>query len=85
MGVVSAALVAAVEELTARIKRLEKAARQPARKAYRPAEVAALLGVQPQTVRELIHSGRLEATDMGGWYLVSVAAVERLLAQGVRT
>lgn len=75
----SADLVAAVERLTREVQALKKAARQPARVAYRPSEVAAMLGVQTQTVRELIHSGRIEATDAGGWFLIPAAEVDRFL------
>jgi excisionase family DNA binding protein len=81
---VSAALVAAIEKLTERITRLEKAARQPERVAYRPSEVAAMLGVKPQTVRELIHEERIQAQDMGGWYLITAVEVSRLLGADQR-
>jgi excisionase family DNA binding protein len=76
---VSAEVAAQLAALTAAVKRLEKAAQQPPRVAYKVTEVAALLGVSAQQVRELIHSGRLEATDMGGWYLVSAEALDRML------
>ena len=72
-------LAVAVNELTDRIKRLEKAASQPPRRAYRPSEVAAMVGCSAQTVRDLIHGGRLEAVDMGGWYAIAASAVEKLL------
>lgn len=79
----SAALVDAIDKLTARIARLEKTARQPERKAYKPSEVAAMIGCKDeQTVRDMIHDGRLEAVDMGGWYLIPLAAVDALLARG---
>lgn len=78
-------LVAAIKELTDRIGRLEKAARQPERKAYKVAEVAAMLGCDdPQTVREMIHDGRLRAEDMGGWYLIPASELDRLLATDER-
>lgn len=81
----TAALVAAVEKLAAQIARLEKAARQPERKAYKPSEVAAMLGLkEPKTVREMIQDGRLAAVDMGGWYLIPAAEVDRLLATDER-
>jgi excisionase family DNA binding protein len=78
---VSADVAAQLAELTAAVKRLEKAAQQPPRVAYKVTECAALLGVSAQQVRELIHSGRLEATDMGGWYLVSAEALDRMLSR----
>lgn len=76
----SAALVAAIKELTERIGRLEKAARQPERRAYKVAEVAAMFGCDPQAVRDMIHNGRLTAEDMGGWYLIPASELDRLLA-----
>jgi excisionase family DNA binding protein len=76
----SAALVAAIEKLTERIARLEKAARQPERQAYKVAEVAAMFGCESQSVRDMIHNGRLRAEDMGGWYLIPRTEVENLLA-----
>lgn len=72
-------LTVAVEELTDRIKRLEKAASQPPRTAYRPGEVAKMIGCNAQTVRNMIADGRLEAEDMGGWWAIPASAVTRLL------
>jgi excisionase family DNA binding protein len=79
----SADLRAAVEELTREVKALKKAQQRPDRKAYKASEVAAMLGCETQTVREMIHDGRLEAVDMGTWYLIPVAAVDAMLAQTV--
>lgn len=78
----SAALVAAIEHLTERISRLEKAARQPERIAYKVPEAAARIGVEAQTVREMIHDGRIAATDMGGWYLITAAELAACLERG---
>jgi excisionase family DNA binding protein len=44
-------------------------------------EVAELLGVHPQTVRRLIHEGRLESVRVGGRLFVSRAALDELLAR----
>lgn len=76
----SADLVAAVERLTREVQALKKAARQPARVAYRPSEVAAMLGCTAQTVREWIASGQLRAVPMNNWWLVPASAVDELLA-----
>lgn len=77
----SADLLAAVKDLTREVQALKKAHKQPARRAYKVSEVAAMLGCDDaQTVREMIHDGRLEAVDMGTWYLIPLAAVEALLA-----
>ncbi len=43
-------------------------------------EVAALLGVHPQTVRRLIHEGRLEGIRIGSGLFVPRAALDELLA-----
>lgn len=79
----SAALVRAVEELTERIKRLEKAAKQPPRQAWRPREVAALTGIGYEVVLELIKSGELGSVPAGRLHIVPDAELQRFLARGV--
>lgn len=76
----SAALVAAVRELTERIARLEKAASQPPRKAYKRSEVAAMFGVDVKTVTGWIDSGRLVALWAGSFYLIPAAELDRFLS-----
>lgn len=49
------------------------------RTAYKPSEVAAMLGENPATIREWIKDGRLSAVDMGGWYAVRAESVANLL------
>jgi excisionase family DNA binding protein len=44
-------------------------------------EVAELLGVHPQTVRRLIHEGRLESIRVGGRLFVPRAALDELVAR----
>jgi len=43
--------------------------------------VAELLGVHPQTVRRLIHAGRLEGVRIGSGLFVPRAALDELLAR----
>lgn len=40
-------------------------------------EAAALLGISPRSVRELIESGRLEGSRLGGRWFVSLGSVRR--------
>jgi excisionase family DNA binding protein len=44
-------------------------------------EVADRLGVHPETVRRLIHAGRLEAVRRGRVLRISAASFEELLAR----
>jgi len=75
------------EALTRRVKQLEIDVRtllsrrsgELERTAYRPREVAQMLGCHPQTVRDLINSGRLRAERMNGWWAIPAAAVNQLL------
>jgi excisionase family DNA binding protein len=54
---------------------------EPQRLAYKPSEVARLLGVSDTVVYELMASGRLEYRQLGPRLrLVSHAAIERFLA-----
>jgi len=46
---------------------------------YSVREVADQLGVHPETVRRLIHAGRLEASREGRALRVAVSSVEALL------
>ena len=75
-------LVRRVEELESEVQALRAptlAAVAPPRTAYKVSEVAEKLRVHPQTVRNMIGDGRLEAEDMGGWYAVPAAAVEAIV------
>jgi excisionase family DNA binding protein len=78
----SAQLVAAIEKLTARIARLEKAARQPERTAWRPREIAAQIGVPYEAALELIKSGELGSVRVGRHYVVPDVEVKKWLARG---
>ena len=48
---------------------------------YRASEVAALLGVSPERVRELVASGELRSIRLGGsgWHRVAAEDVERFI------
>lgn len=48
---------------------------------YSVREVAGQLGVHPETIRRLIHEGRLDAVRIGRVLRVHAGAVESLLAQ----
>jgi excisionase family DNA binding protein len=50
------------------------------RAAYRPVEVAQLLGVDVTTVRAWLRHGHLNSTKIGGTRLISRAEIDRLLA-----
>ncbi|WP_435582875.1 excisionase family DNA-binding protein [Amycolatopsis thermoflava] len=75
-----AELVAAVDRLTERIARLERAAKKPPRRAWRPREVAAMTGIGYERVLELIHSGELGHIKEGRLHVVPDAEVQRYLA-----
>jgi excisionase family DNA binding protein len=47
---------------------------------YSVREVANRLGVHPETIRRLIHDGRLEAVRVGRVLRVDAAAVQRFVA-----
>ncbi|WP_033288290.1 helix-turn-helix domain-containing protein [Amycolatopsis jejuensis] len=79
----STALVEAVEKLTDRISRLEKAAKAPVRVAWRPREVAQMTGLSYKQVLELIHEGLLGAVQDGRLHVVPDVELQRYLARGV--
>jgi excisionase family DNA binding protein len=51
-----------------------------ARLGFRPAELAAMLGVRPATALAWIYSGELPATRLGRSWLVPREAVQQLLS-----
>jgi excisionase family DNA binding protein len=75
-----------VANLTKRVADLEEmvrtlAARKdaPARIAYKPSEVAAMLGKNTRTIHQWIKDGRLPAEEMdGGRYAIPAYAVEAI-------
>lgn len=69
----------ALEKLTDRIARLEKAARQPPRKAWTARETAEQLGIPYKTVLELIHTDEIRAIRAGRHYVIPDAELHRLL------
>lgn len=77
-------LIHAIQELTDRIARLEKAAQQPARQAWRPREVADLTGIRYEQVLELIKDGQLGAVMAGRLHIVPDAELQRFLADGIK-
>lgn len=52
----------------------------PPRTAWTVAEVATSTGLHPDTVRKLIHEGRLRAIRAGARFIVPVAALDEYLA-----
>ncbi len=52
----------------------------PAPLAYRAHQVAALLGVHPQTVRSWIRNGELRCVRAGNTLLIPTVELERFLA-----
>lgn len=73
-------LVKLVEQLSDQLARLEKAAKVPERRAWKPREVAAMTGLAYGTVLELIREGKLRAVQVGQLYIVPAVEVDRLLA-----
>lgn len=51
---------------------------QPARRAYRVAEVAAMYGVSPATIRAAIAAGRIPARRLGSIILIPADAVDTI-------
>lgn len=76
----SAAVLAAIQDLAERITRLERAARQPERRAFKRSEVAAMLGVDVKTVTGWIGSGRLKAVSGGAFYIIPAVELDRFLS-----
>lgn len=77
-------IVAALEKLTERIARLEKAVRKPPRTAWRPSEVADQTGISYKEVLELIKGGALGAIPVGRLYIVPNEELQRFLSAGIR-
>lgn len=75
------AIAAAIERLSERIARLEKAVKAPPRKSWKPREVAAMTGLGYDTVLELIHEGTLRATKVGQLYVIADDEVDRFLGR----
>jgi excisionase family DNA binding protein len=74
-----------IDQLTRRLTELETQVRSlldrregPARTAYKPSEVAAMLGKNTATIREWIKDGRLPAEDLGGHYAIPASAVDAI-------
>lgn len=81
----SAAVLAAIEKLSERIDRLEKAAKAPARTAWRPREVAAQTGIRYEQVLELIKNGELGSVPAGRLHVVPDEELKRYLARGIKS
>lgn len=77
-------LVDAIEALTKRIARLEKAAKAPARRAWRAREVADMTGIHYLHILAMCREGRLASIKDGQQYVIPDAEVERLLAEAER-
>lgn len=77
--------VEALQKLTDRIARLEKAARQPPRIAWRPREIADMTGLAKDAVYAAIRDGDLAAKQIGRGYVVADTELQRWLADTGRT
>ena len=77
----TAELVAAINALTDRIARLEKAAKKPPRRAWRVREVADMTGIHYLHVLAMCRDGRLAFIKDGQQYVIPNAEVDRLLAE----
>jgi excisionase family DNA binding protein len=73
-------LIAALDKLTERIARLERAAKRPERDAWKPREVAEKLGIPYDTVLDLIKAGQIGHIPAGKHYLVPDAELQRFLS-----
>ncbi|WP_027947177.1 helix-turn-helix domain-containing protein [Amycolatopsis taiwanensis] len=73
-------VVEALDKLTREVAALKKAAKKPDRAAWKPREVAEKLGLEYETVLDLIHSGQIRAVEINGRYLVPDDELRRLLA-----
>ncbi|GAB3376470.1 excisionase family DNA-binding protein [Amycolatopsis echigonensis] len=72
-----------LNELLDRVKRLEKAAAAPPRKAWKPSEVSKLTGVSYDTVLGLIHAGEIGHVPAGRMHVVPDAELQRWLSRGI--
>lgn len=52
------------------------------RKAYKPPEVGAMLGVSASTIRRWIREGHLSTTTIAGQRYVTAAEIDRRLEEG---
>lgn len=79
-------LVRRVEQLESQLRTLRGQALrqddQPPRTGYKVSEFARLIGKHPQTVRNMIADGRLDAVDAGGWWLIPVEVADAFTSVG---
>jgi excisionase family DNA binding protein len=54
---------------------------EPAARLYEVSQVAGMLGVHPETIRRLIHDGRLDAIRVGRVLRVDPRSVEAFVAR----
>jgi excisionase family DNA binding protein len=59
----------------------EAACHHPKRVAFKPAEVAGMVGMSESGIRNLIRGGQLRAVRWGERWLVPVSAIEELLGE----
>ncbi len=78
-------IVARLDNLTDQVEKLLQAQKAPARAAYRPQEVAEMIGVSVPLIYGEIRSGNLRAIRINNSIIVPMTAMEKWLAEENRS